>query len=57
MLDQLLNPAAAQDRYGRRSSHLDGAWSILTGIASNVSMARGQTVKIAELLEDADIRI
>ena len=57
MLDQLLNPAAAPDRYGRRSSHLDGAWSILTGIASNVSMARGQTVQIAELLEDADIQI
>ncbi len=57
MLDQLLNPAASPDPYRRRSSHVDGAWSILTGIASNVSMERGQTVRIAELLGDADIRL
>jgi predicted dehydrogenase len=57
MLDELLNPAASNDRYRRRSSHVDGAWSILTGIASNVSMERGQTVKVAELLADAGIRL
>ena len=57
MLDQLLNPAASQDPYLRRSSHVDGAWSILTGIASNVSMERGQTVTIAALLRDAGIRL
>ena len=57
MLDQLLNPAAPDDRYGRRSSHVDGAWSILTGIASNVSMERGQTVRIADLLSDEGIRL
>jgi predicted dehydrogenase len=57
MLDELLNPAASTDRYRRRSSHVDGAWSILTGIASNVSIARGQTVRIDELLRDAGIRL
>lgn len=57
MLDELFNPAATDDRYRRRASHLDGAWSILTGIASNVSMERGQTVKVAELLTDAGIRL
>lgn len=57
MLDQLLNPAASDDPYRRRSSHVDGAWSILTGIASNVSRERGQTVRIADLLRDADIRL
>ena len=57
MLDQLLNPAASPDPYRRRSSHVDGAWSILTGIASNVSMERGQTVRIADLLRDAGIRL
>jgi predicted dehydrogenase len=57
MLDQLLNPAASADPFRRRSSHVDGAWSILTGIGSNVSMERGQTVRITELLGDADIRL
>jgi len=57
MLDQLLNPAAADDPYRRRASQVDGAWSILTGIASNVSMERGETVRLAELLEDAGIRV
>jgi predicted dehydrogenase len=57
MLDELLNPAASDDRYRRRSSQVDGAWSILTGIASNVSIERGQTVKIEELLRDAGIRL
>jgi hypothetical protein len=36
---------------------VDGAWSILTGIASNVAMERGQTVRVADLLRDADIRL
>jgi hypothetical protein len=36
---------------------VDGAWSILTGVASNVSMERGQTVKVAELLREAGIRL
>ena len=57
MLDQLLNPAAGDDPYRRRASHVDGAWSILTGIAANVAMDRGQTVNVAELLRDADIRL
>ena len=34
---------------------MDGAWSILTGIASNVSMERRQTVDVAELLAEAGI--
>jgi predicted dehydrogenase len=57
MLDELLNPAPSTDPYRRRASHVDGAWSILTGIASNISMERGQTVNVAELLRDADIRL
>jgi hypothetical protein len=57
MLEQLLNPTARDDPYRRRSSQVDGAWSILTGIASNVSMERGQTVRIDDLLRDAGIRL
>ena len=55
MLDQLLNPAAGDDPYRRRANHIDGAWSILAGIAANVAMERGQTVSVAELLGEADI--
>ena len=51
------NPAAGDDPYRRRASHVDGAWSILTGIAANVAMDRGQTVNVADLLRDADIRL
>ena len=57
MLDQLLNSEARPDPYRRRSSHVDGAWSILAGIASNASMERGQTVRLAELLRDAGIEL
>ena len=57
MLEQLLNPAAAPDPYRRLASHVDGAWSILTGIASNASMERGTTVSVPELLTEAGIRL
>jgi predicted dehydrogenase len=57
MLDQLLNPAAAADPYRRRSDQVDGAWSILTGIAANVSMDRRQTVVVGDLLREAGIRL
>jgi hypothetical protein len=55
MLDQLLNPRAAPDPYRRGATHVDGAWSILTGIGANVAIARGETVRIDDLLRDAGI--
>jgi hypothetical protein len=57
MLDYLLNPAAAPDPYARRSSHVDGAWSILTGISANVAMERGRTVTVDDLLRETQIRL
>jgi predicted dehydrogenase len=57
MLDQLLNPRAADDPYRRRANQVDGAWSILTGIAANVAMERGGTVLVDDLLTEADIRL
>ncbi len=45
------------DPYKRGSSHVDGAWSILTGIAANQSMATGQTVMIDELLSANGIKL
>ncbi len=38
------------DRFNRAASHVDGAMSILTGIAGNRSMATGLPVKIDNLL-------
>ncbi|MEJ2003170.1 MAG: Gfo/Idh/MocA family oxidoreductase [Maritimibacter sp.] len=57
MLSYLFDPTAEPDRYGRSSSYLDGALSILTGIAANTSIATGQTVDIATLLAEHDIKL
>ena len=38
------------DRFKRAASHIDGAYSILTGIAANKSIASGQPVNIKDLL-------
>ncbi|MCA1292933.1 Gfo/Idh/MocA family oxidoreductase [Paenibacillus sp. alder61] len=40
---------AEPDRFNRAASHIDGALSIMTGIAANRSMQNGQPVKIDEL--------
>ncbi|MCL2478216.1 MAG: Gfo/Idh/MocA family oxidoreductase [Treponema sp.] len=38
------------DRFNRAASHIDGAYSILTGIAANKSIASGQPVRIKDLV-------
>ncbi|MDR2535331.1 MAG: gfo/Idh/MocA family oxidoreductase, partial [Treponema sp.] len=38
------------DRFKRAATHLEGAFSILTGIAANKSIASGEPVKIRDLL-------
>lgn len=39
-----------EDRFERAASHVDGAVSILTGIAGNISMRTGQPVRIDDLV-------
>jgi predicted dehydrogenase len=39
-----------EDSYGRAASHIDGAWSLATGIAANRSIATGQVVRVDEIL-------
>jgi predicted dehydrogenase len=39
------------DRFKRAASHVDGAFSILTGIAANKSIASGMPVRIKDLVE------
>jgi len=49
MLDQLFLPTPPPDPYHRAASHIDGAASILTGIAANESMRTRSLVRIDDL--------
>ncbi|KEF56666.1 oxidoreductase [Exophiala aquamarina CBS 119918] len=40
-----------EDPYHRAASHVDGALSILTGIAANLSINTGQTVRVDDLMD------
>ncbi len=58
MLGYLFSPdSMEEDRYGRGSTHVDGAWSILTGIAANASMASGETTHVARMLSENGIEL
>ncbi|HAJ37419.1 MAG TPA: dehydrogenase [Chloroflexi bacterium] len=49
MLEQLFSPDPPPDPYGRAASYLDGAASVLVGIAANESMRTRRLVEIDEL--------
>ena len=58
MLGYLLDPdTRGTDKYARSSTQVDGAWSILTGLAANRSIETGATIKIAEMLMEAGITL
>ncbi|WP_409344489.1 Gfo/Idh/MocA family protein [Paenibacillus sp. MBLB4367] len=40
-----------EDRFHRAASHVDGAMSILTGVAGNISIRTGQPVNVDELVK------
>lgn len=50
LLEQLFSPAPPHDQYQRAASHIDGAASILVGIAANESMQSGRSVNIDDLI-------
>ncbi len=50
MLQDLFGEASEADVYGRRADHLCGAWSIVTGIAANQSIATGRPVDVKHLI-------
>lgn len=56
MLSHLIGPPTA-DKYDRGSSHRQGAWSILTGLAANQSIATGLSVSVPDLMKQFRIRI
>lgn len=49
MLEQIFSATPPADPFQRAASHLDGAASILVGIASNLAMQSGQMVHIPDL--------
>jgi hypothetical protein len=54
MLDDIFgNPSGgtpAPDRFKRAASHVEGAYSILTGVAANKSIASGAPVNVKDLI-------
>ncbi len=52
MLDDIFGVNPPQDPYMRAADQRGGAWSILTGISANRSMATGQPVVVADLIHD-----
>ncbi|RIK34761.1 MAG: dehydrogenase [Chloroflexi bacterium] len=51
MLEQIFSPNPPADPYNRAASHIDGAASILLGIAANESIASGKPVNVDDLLK------
>jgi len=49
MLEQLFSPNPPPDPFNRAASHVDGAASILVGIAANRAMETNQPVRVADL--------
>ena len=52
MLRDIFAPSSEPDKYLRRADQRAGAYSILTGIAANQSMATGQHVTIDSLVKN-----
>lgn len=52
MLGYIFDPDGMEpDKFGRASDHVAGGWSILTGIAANMSIDSGSVVDIAQMLK------
>ncbi|GAB4529657.1 MAG: Gfo/Idh/MocA family oxidoreductase [Anaerolineae bacterium] len=49
MLEYIFSPAPPPDPYHRAASHIDGAASVLVGIAANQAMSTGQLIHIDDL--------
>ena len=54
LVRDVLDPSADPDPLERAADHRAGAWSILTGIAANRSIATGKPVEVASLVSGLD---
>jgi hypothetical protein len=52
MLADIFHPNPPADKYLRKADQRSGAYSILTGVAANRSIASGKPVRIDELVKD-----
>ncbi|WP_186391257.1 MULTISPECIES: Gfo/Idh/MocA family protein [unclassified Pannonibacter] len=58
MLGYIFDPEGMEpDRFGRASDHVAGGWSILTGIAANMSIETGSAVNIPTMLRARGIKL
>ena len=55
LLDDVFLPQKREDKYLRAADQRSGAYSILIGAAANKSMKTGQSVRIADLVENIGI--
>jgi predicted dehydrogenase len=55
LLRDVFFPDAAPDPWMRRADHRGGAWSILTGIAANLSLREGRSVTAEELVPGLEL--
>ncbi len=49
LLDRIFLPNQPVDRQNRDATHLDGAWSVLTGVAANRSIETGKAIRVRDL--------
>jgi predicted dehydrogenase len=54
MLDDIFLPNKKEDKYKRAADFRSGAYSILTGVAANLSMADNQIIQIADIIKNLD---
>jgi predicted dehydrogenase len=52
LLRDLFDPDAPHDPLGRAASEIDGAWSILTGVAAYHSIDAGTSIRVRDLVGD-----
>lgn len=55
LLQDLFAPDPGNDPLGRAADHRSGAWSILTGIAANRSIATGERVHVPDLVTGLEL--
>ena len=52
MLDDIFNPVKKEDKYMRCADQRAGAYSLLTGVAANLSMTSGKEIIIDDLVKN-----
>jgi predicted dehydrogenase len=55
LLADLFDPPPGPDRFRRAADHREGAWSVLTGIAANESIATGRAVEVDTLVQGLEL--